>query len=281
MKVKSILTYFIVAATISTLFNSCRKRDRDDADNRDTSASTDNALAEGSYNDVSNISDQAAAGNLSSYFISNSSEMKSSLLSSCATITRDTVSVPHILTINFGTTNCLCNDGRYRRGIINVSYTGAYRDSASTHTITFNDYYVNDNKIMGTKTVVNNGHNAAGHLIYSITVNGQILKATGGTITWTSNRTREWIIGENTLTWGDDVYLITGSGSGTSANGNSFTVTITSPLRREIGCRHFVSGTFTLSPSGKPDRYFDFGNGTCDNQATVTINGHLYNITLN
>jgi hypothetical protein len=284
MKIKIATKLLITAAVISVLSVSCRK-DKDD-DDKDTSSSRDNALAENTFNDVANIADQASTGSLSTYLAPTSSEYKSpaSLLSTCATITHDTLSVPRTITINFGSTNCLCNDGRYRRGIINVSYNGAYRDSASTHTISFTNYYVDDNKISGSKTVVNNGHNAAGHLTYSISVNGQIDKASGGIITWTSSRTREWILGESTPTWGDDVYLITGSASGVStpASGSSvsYSINITQALRKEIGCRHFVSGKFELTPSGKATRYVDFGTGGCDNTAQVTINGHIYNVTL-
>lgn len=274
---KNIFRYMMVAATIGVLFTSCRK-DKDEKDN-DTSAASDNSLAEGTYNDVNNIADEASEGSLSSYL---SPSGEKSMLSTCATITHDTTVTPRLLTINFGTTNCMCTDGRNRRGIINVSYSGQYRDSASVHTISFTNYFVNDNQVLGSKTVTNNGHNAAGNLSYSIVVNGQIIKAGGsGTINWTSNRTREWIIGESTAIWSDDVYLITGSANGTNAAGNSFNMTITTALRKEIGCRHFVSGAFSLTPSGKPTRYINFGSGACDNLATVTINGNIYNITLN
>ena len=278
MNKSNTIKYFMVAATIGILMTSCRKRDTDT--DTDTSIAGDNALAEGTYNDVVNIADQAVTGNLVSYLAPTSSDYKSTLLSSCATITNDTVSLPHVLSIDFGPTNCLCNDGRGRRGVINVSYSGRYRDVGSTHTITFDNYYVNDNKVMGTKTVVNNGYNSAGHLSYTVTVNGSILKASGGTISWTSTRTREWIVGESTTIWSDDVYLITGNATGTSAAGTSYSLAITSALRREIGCRHFVSGAFALTPSGKATRFVDFGTGACDNQATVTINSHVYNITL-
>jgi hypothetical protein len=283
MKTKIVSGLLMTAVLVSVLTVSCRK-DKDD-DDKETTTARDNALAESAYTDVSNIADQAAAGNLSSYLAPGSPGFKS-MMSACATVTHDTVSVPRKIIINFGSSNCLCNDGRYRRGIINVSYTGAYRDSASTHTISFSNYYVQDNKIGGTKTVVNNGHNAAGNLTYSISVNGQIDKANGnGTITWTSNRTREWILGESTPAWGDDVYLITGTANGVSGPvsgaATSFTVNITSPLRKEIGCRNIVSGKFELIPSGKATRYVDFGTGACDNMAMVTINGHNYNVTLN
>ena len=279
MKTKNAFKYLMVAATVGILFTSCRKRNDEPRDS-DTSSASDNALAEGTYNDVHSIADEAAAGSLTSYMGTYNSEEKA-YLSACATITNDTTVTPHMLTINFGTTNCLCNDGRNRRGIINVSYSGHYRDSASTHTITFNNYFVNDNQVLGTKTVTNLGHNSAGHSSFSIVVNGQIIKAGGGgTITWSSTRTREWILGESTIPWSDDVYLITGTASGTSAAGNSFNMVITNPLRKEIGCHYLVSGALSLTPSGKPTRYVDFGTGACDDQATVTINGNVYNITL-
>src|SRR5689334_10453690 len=43
-----------------------------------------------------------------------------SLLPACATVTIDTVSNPHSIVINFGTTPCLCDqwDNRYREGIV-------------------------------------------------------------------------------------------------------------------------------------------------------------------
>jgi len=280
MKSKNVFKYIMVVAIMGMLFTSCKKK-QDDTDN-DTSAAGDNALAEGTYNDVHNIADQASTGTLSSYTPTYNSNEKG-LLSTCATVNINTTVTPHTITVDFGSTNCLCVDGRYRRGIINITFTGNYRDSASTHTISFTNYYVNDNQVLGTKTVTNLGRNSAGHSVFSISVNGSIIKSAangGGTITWTSTRQREWIAGESTPTWSDDVYLITGSASGTNAHGNTFTAQITIPLRRELSCHHFVSGRFDLTPTGKATRTIDFGNGACDDQATVTINGNVYNITL-
>ncbi|MBI3509314.1 MAG: hypothetical protein HY064_01520 [Bacteroidetes bacterium] len=255
---------------------------KNDEDN-DTSAAGDNSFAETTFNDVTNISDQAGwNGSVSSYRIGDND----GILTSCATVTFDSLNTANADTIfiNFGSTNCTGNDGRNRRGEIIVIYSGHYRDSASTHTITFNNYFVNDNQVLGTKTVVNNGHNAAGHLTYTITVNGQIILANnGGTITWNSNRVREWTAGESTMNWSDDMYSITGSATGTGADGHNFTVNITSPLIRNmsLGCRrYFTQGTFELTPDNKPMRTVDFGTGACDDLATVTINNHVYTIHL-
>jgi hypothetical protein len=274
-KIASTLTMAVIMVTALTL-NSCRK----DALDKDTTPAQDNAQAEETYNDVFNMADEAATTGDVSY--KNSDE--SGLLSGCATVTRDTVSMPHTVTIDFGNGGCTGNDGRTRKGKILVSYDGPYRALGTTIVITFDNYFVNDNQILGTKTVHNDGVNGNGNLSYSITVSGQVIKANnGGTVTWASSRTREWTEGESTLSLADDVYKVSGTASGTSANGNTFTATITSPLVRKLapGCRrHFVEGTMEVEVTGKPTRYIDFGDGSCDGQITVTINGNTYDITL-
>lgn len=271
----------MVIALSAVVLTSCKK---DEDEDNDTSISNDNALAEATFQDAGNIADEAAtSGSLSNYKLGGND----GLLSACATITHDSLVNTDLdtVTVDFGSTNCTCADGRNRRGQVIVTYTGRYRDSLTTINIGFNNYFVNDNQVLGTKTIVNNGHNAAGNLVYTITVNGQIVKANnGGTITWNANKVREWTAGEGTLVWNDDMYSITGSASGTGANGSSYTANITSPLIRNmaVGCRrHFVQGTFDLTPANKPTRTVNFGNGACDNIATVTINNNTYTIQLN
>lgn len=270
MKAKIWFKSIALFGILSLAVFGCRK---DDDDNETTSAA-DNTLAQQTFDDVQSISDQAAEGNLTSF-------KTGGIASGCATITNDTIAVPHLLTIDFGALNCLCNDGRSRRGQILVSYTGKYKDSASVHTLTFSDYYVNDNHVMGTKTVTNGGTNGNGNVFYIVEVNGSIgLADSSGTLTWVSSRVREWLEGYSTLPWDDDVYSITGTASGTRADGNSFTAEITEALRKEIGCRWIVDGVVEFTPDGKPTRVVDFGDGVCDNQATVTVNGHSFPITL-
>lgn len=269
-----------VLAVASLLFTGCR-RDEEDSD---TSAAGDNAFAESTFSDVMNIADEAGrSGSLSNYRVGPD---HTGLLSTCATITFDSIASADqdTLTIDFGSSNCTCSDGRNRRGKIIVYYTGQYRDSGSVHQIGFDNYFVNDNQVLGTKTVTNMGHNTAGNLVYDINVNGTIhLANNGGTITWTSQRQREWTAGESTQIWSDDMYSITGTASGTSAAGENFTMNITNPLIRNmaLGCRrHFVQGTVELTPGTRPMRTIDFGTGACDDIATVTINNNTYTIHL-
>lgn len=272
-------TLVIMAMTACT-YSACKKDKTED--DKDTTSVTENATADAAFNDVANIADEAATGALVSYRGGSETEK---ILTSCASVTIDTNVTPHRITIDFGTTDCPCRDSIYRRGKIYVDYTGHYRDSASTHTISFSNYYVNDNKIDGTKIVTNNGRNANGNLTFSISINGSITwdaQYGGGTSTHVSTRSREWVAGENTAAWSDDVYLITGSSSGTTRSGSSYSMTTITPLRKRIGFRYFTSGIADFTPSGKATRRIDYGylNGAEDKLATVTINGVMFTIVL-
>ena len=271
MKQTNLKLGLVVIAIAGTLiFASCHRKNKE-VDN-DTEMASDNALSESSYNDALSIADDASTKNTGGI-------LEDKIRNICATLTHDTLSTPKTITIDFGSVNCLCGDGRYRRGKILVSYTGHYRDSGSTHNISFDAYHVNDNNILGTKSVTNMGHNSLGQSYFNIVVNGLIVKVSGDTIIWNSNRTRTWVMGEGSATKMDDVYEITGSASGTKGS-TSYTMNITQPLVRSLDCNWISSGKMDIQPSGKPLRQFDFGNGVCDNQATVTIGTTVHTITL-
>jgi hypothetical protein len=277
MKTRKLFFGFLISMIGITLFViSCKKDDID----KDTETVSDNAFAFKTFNDLSTISDQAASGGLQTFADFNAI---GSLLGGCATISHDTTSIPHKLIIDFGDSNCLCRDFRYRRGKIIVSYTGRYRDSGTVIVYSFDNYFVTDCQITNnsSRTVTNKGRNSSGHLWYIISENGSIIKANnGGTITWISTRTREWIAGSTTLQSADDVYLISGTASGTSANGQNFNLASVTPVRIELNCHNIVSGIVEINIAGKATRKLDYGNGTCDNQATVTILNRTYTITL-
>ncbi|MHC1707738.1 MAG: hypothetical protein AB9842_09470 [Bacteroidales bacterium] len=271
---KLVFTSLLLLFSAGLIFTACKKEE----DDKDTEQASDYALSEKIFEDAGDIGDQALAGTLSM-----KSTDETSLFSNCATITRDTISIPHVVTVDFGPVNCLCNDGSYRRGQIIITYTGHYADSGYSRTVSFNDYYVNDNQVLGNRVVTNNGHNQQGNLNYSVVVNGQIILAnSAGQITWNAERNREWIEGSNTPQRIDDVYLLTGSSTGTRLNGSTYTSVITTALRKELSCvyRHPVSGVVEITPDNKPVRTLDYGSGTCDNVGTVTINGVTYNIVL-
>lgn len=272
----------IVLISIGFAVSSCQKLDNDKDEDDDTSMASDNAVVQSIFDQPQSMADQAASnGSLQTFIATNDVN----LLSSCATITHDTVSSTRKLTIDFGTSNCLCNDGRYRRGKIYVGYTaGKYRDSGAVLTFTFNNYAVNDHIVANTssKIVTYNGRKSNGHPSFSISENGSVTKPNnGGTITWVSARENEWIAGYNTFWyWADNEYLITGTASGITAKGVSYTMAITTPLHIKLNCHNIVSGVIDYTPTNGYTYTLNYGNGDCDNQATVKYRNKTYNVTL-
>ncbi len=251
-------------------FTSCRKEDDTPVDLDYTSA-TDNARAEDLFNDMLRTVDDVAEAN----------GLRSADDACAPTVTIDTVAMPHTLTIDFGSVNCTASNGRTRRGILHVTFTGRYRDAGTVITITPEDYYVNDLHVQGTKTVTNMGLNGDGDPYFTVNVNGSITAADGSwTATHQAQRTRTWIAGDDTTTPLDDVYLITGSGSGVNRLGTAYTVTITQALRVAVGCGWITAGTVQIVPDGRPTRTIDWGNGACDGTFTVNVNGSTYTITV-
>lgn len=283
MKTKAFYTLGTIALALTVILSACKKEETVELQDSDTSAASDHVLSSTIDNDMTSISDEAGMTYTVSSFKTAGTE--GVLAVSCATLTVDSLSSPtKTITVDFGTTNCTCNDGRARRGVLQLTFTGKYRDSLTVITVKPINYFVNDNQVTGSKTITNKGHNAANHLVYEINSNLQILKAANtGTISWQSTRTREWTAGEGTPSWNDDMYSITGSAFGTTDNGNPFSSIIISPLIRNMSfaCRrHFTQGVIEHTPSGKLTRLIDFGNGTCDNIALVTIGSSSYTVTL-
>jgi hypothetical protein len=280
-KRQSVLLGLIACCLITFSFTACKKDSK--KEDSDTTPAQDNSLAESHYNDVNTMVDASANAGVSFSFRSATNAREENIFGGCTTVNIDTVNTTRSITIDFGTANCLCADGRNRRGKILATWTGKYRDAGTVVNISFDNYFVNDNQIKGTHKTTNMGLNTANHLVYKIEVNGSIVKGNnGGTITWVSTRNREWVDGANTpLNILDDTYSITGSASGTIASGDSYTITITQALVRKMSCYWFESGKVDVTPTGRLTRSLDYGTSGCDNKATVTIAGNTYNIALN
>ena len=288
MSYKSLLRNgaFIIVACLLT-FTAC-KRNKDNTTTTPalTSAddnggyATDAAKLDQNSNDVISISD--AAGTTGGANL----RTTATTIGGCATITNDTLHTPHVLTIDFGTTGCVCLDSKTRSGKIIVTYSGHYKDSTSTHTITFSNYVVDGIRVTGNKTVTNMGRNSSGQYWYNVTVNDSLILGTDSVISWVGNRTRTWQAGYGTDMRSDDVYEIGGTTTLTRANGHVFVHTISGahPIVVALNCPWIESGIVTISSTSfiGGDRTLDYsyGGGGCDNKAQLTIGTHTYIITM-
>lgn len=271
--------YLFVGISLLALTSCKRKWDNDQS-------ALVNLKIENAFDEMTNISDQAITGTMVYYksgevVTTKPGEKPLMLKTPCnVIITLDTTSSPKVLTVDYGTTNCDCNDGKTRRGKIITSFTGAYLAPGTVITHTTDNYYVNDIKIDGSKTVTNMGLNNNGQPYFNVEIDGQATLTSGTVVDYVSSRVRTWYSGYTTpLNRMDDIYDISGSANAVYSTGGGYSANTTAPIRVQVGCSFPTQGILDMTPVNKPTRTINYGNGTCDAQFSVTVNGNTYNFS--
>ncbi len=174
------------------------------------------------------------------------------------------------VTLDFGEF-CELPNGHVLSGKVIISYV--FDSEAKTITVTqlFDGFTFNGNTVEGGSTIIRFKEGENG--------NPQSIRTFDVTVTWpdgefihrAGTKKRDWIEGFGTGTWGDNVFLISGSWTSTFKNGTVFTKLISEekPLRREMACRFIVSGIMEIT-KGNQSGMLDFGDGSCDNKAWFT-----------
>jgi len=274
------LMIFLAAGVFS--FQSCSNVDENVNDDVVAKTSATDYVSLLSAFNISTV-EEATSGDVVS---GDASELKSSeVVDGCMTITvdpnEDGSFWPRNWTIDFGDEGCECFCGITRRGKIHVSLSDWWRNKSSFREITFEDYYFGENKLEGVKTILNNGKNDAGNLTFlrKLTA-GKITYADSTSMTWECEKKSEMVQGGATFKFSDDVWSVTGSGSGVNIDGKNFKMTITTPLIYKNGCFYPVSGVVTIETDGEETKTIDYGNGECDNKITVTTGDESVEIEL-
>ncbi|MBP6459116.1 MAG: hypothetical protein KA264_03370 [Crocinitomicaceae bacterium] len=272
MKIKSLLTVktLLIMGSLA-LLTSCNRAEQ----TTDTSSiANDDAAAENAFYDMKIASDNAGTE------ISQTKSLEKGYVDSCVTIqnvnyNKDTKQ--GILTLDFGSTNCTCKDGKQRRGKIQVEYKGGKEVVGTSVVYTADQYFVNNYGVSGKKTVT-----YSAPLTWNIKVqDGIVTKPDGTKVSWESDRVRKMIAGQTTLTdYTDDTYEITGTSNGVNAEGNKYAFSTETALVKSMGCQYIKAGKLKIERDGKKDAVVDYGDGTCDDKATVKIGNRSKDITL-
>lgn len=188
---------------------------------------------------------------------------------------------PKTVTIDFGD-GCLGKDGKLRKGKIVSIFTGPMFIPGSKTSTTFINYSVDSFKIEGTHTIENTSTSNKQAWTVQV-IGGKITNTQSGFWRkWDGMREHKQTQGNGTpLYLLDDVYEISGNATGSNSNGNSWKSVITDPLIRNFTCPWLVKGKVTITKNANNNSaILDYGDGSCDNKATVTINGVTHIITL-
>ena len=201
-------------------------------------------------------------------------------LPDCVTITVVIEQNYREVTLDFGTEGCLVR-GNTLKGMIVLSWERNPDAQEVLITKSFVDFYFNDKNIEGTKTILKQHSNENGNLQFTHTLDLSIIWPDGAEASHEGTKIREWIEGHGSGIWSDNVFEITGNWTTNFVNGNSHSYEVIIPLRREVICHYFVSGSIDVERTNFSG-VLDYGEGDCDNMATFTLDsGEVIDITLN
>ncbi len=208
----------------------------------------------------------------------------------CATVTlvRDTASTREwpigTITISFDSAAC-SNKGVVRSGEIIIHFSGHRYSPGATRSITFNNFKRNKHEFEGTYTIKNVSVSDTSYLKFEITlVGGKITFPDGSTVTREQDITHEWIRTSNPL--GDQwLRLAGGTAHGTGRKGHTYDMQIIKDLVITRACE--INNNVCIPVSGEKkittdSKVFDidYGDGTCDEVVTITVNGASQTVTV-
>jgi hypothetical protein len=180
------------------------------------------------------------------------------------------------ITISYNDFSC-SQVGRRRIGKIHVFLTGLISEEGTIATVTMQDFYLEHHKIEGTQISTNKNVTGAVWEFDQKVDNGKITFPSGDFSLWESKKNTEI----NFLT---KQYIQTSSSSGINSEGIEFEIETITPLEKSFSCDYIQKGSILIELEDYNDMLIDYGNGTCDDQATVTIDDDEYksfDITIN
>jgi hypothetical protein len=194
----------------------------------------------------------------------------------CFTVTvtpKDKGIFPKTVVIDFGA-GCTARE-HLRKGKIITVYSGPLFIPGNTAVTTFDGYQVDSFKIEGKHTIQNSTQPGSNQRSFTRTVENALVTNVNTNFwhSWSGVLVMKQVEGNGTpLLPIDDIYHFTGNKKGENANGKKWTSTIVDPLVKAFSCRWISKGTVQIRVNDTVG-VLDFGNGDCDNTATITVNG--------
>lgn len=279
MKKNIILSIILIASSILVL-DSCKKKKEVD---NETQTVVDNAVCEQQFMSIQPVVNEKGINQAGIKKI-NACEAWNILGAMGGTNTPnptlDTLDVnadgfydngPVTFQIDYGTTGCAGVDGIIKTGKINITTAKRWSKFNNSITVELVGYKYGNISYTGTVTI----SKPDSVTITTSVINGHCTDGTWN-IDYACSKTMKQIAGystKNDLT--DDAYSIYGTSNGTNRDGRTFTTSISSsnPIVKYANCKWISSGVIEVTPNGLDPRSVDFGSGTCDDDATFTVNG--------
>ena len=154
--------------------------------------------------------------------------------------------------------------GQRRIGKIHVYLTGLISEQGTEVTVILDDFHIEHHKIEGTQISTNIDVNGFIWEFDQTVENGRITFPSGDYALWESDK----YIRINLLT---KKYIQILESNGVNSQGMEYEVETLIPLEKSFTCDFIDKGSLLIELEDYDDMIIDYGNGTCDDQATITL----------
>lgn len=186
---------------------------------------------------------------------------------SCAAITESSSAFPKTITIDYAG-GCMDWHNRLRTGKIFIHLTDSFMNENAVRTVTFENFTINGIGVTGSRITTNNGLNDSNQPIFTRVVDTDVT-FNGATYQRNFTQSLTWLSGFDTPACYDNIWSVSGSGVVVRPNGLSIARATSSPLIIDFSCPHITQGSIEIY-SLQGTWTIDYGDGNCDNDATVT-----------
>ena len=197
----------------------------------------------------------------------------------CASVSVSGSSFPVTVTVDFGA-GCKSADSVTRSGSITYVFSGKLSTPGTVISATFNNYTVNGYKLAGTYSITNTSTTSIS--LTTAVTNGNIVYPNDTSYSFAGSKTVTLASGNIAIPSSLVFNLAGGYGIG-SSYGDTLTATVTTPLVHPASCKHVVSGIVGFKytkGSASLNGTLDYGNGSCDSTALITIGNYTETVIL-
>ncbi|MEO6302057.1 MAG: hypothetical protein ABIP51_02680 [Bacteroidia bacterium] len=274
-----------LACLTSLFFVGCHKKETVEVDN-ETQSSVDNAVADQEYMSIVPATNGHAINTKGTG--SNNGRLLMPINPPCDTLTwvnRGTADtnlingkyiVPPVFSLNLAPSTCANSftDQKVRSGSWMIKITGPLKFVGSKMILNLINHKASGIGYACDSMVVTTTATTAISSTFNIKLYNGVCTSPNWTIKYSFDRTFT-NYGKGNPVGGDPVVEVFGTANGVNRVGKKFDVNIPqgSPLIKHKLCQFIDKGILELTPEGFKTRTVDFGNGTCDDDATFTVNG--------
>lgn len=286
---KNLPAILLLTSAVLMLMLSCKKDNNSSSSSVSNSAAanmtTNAATADNAYNDAFGVALQTGNDNGLDIMMQRTgrSTVPVGIAGTyyCANVSISGTAFPVTVTVDFGT-GCKSADSITRSGSITYVFSGRLSTPGTTISATFNNYVVNGHKLNGTYTIANTTTNISSPQLTTTVTNGNIVFPGDTAYSFSGTKTISVASG-SIVNVSNLVFNVTGNYKISSSYGDTLAATITTPLEKKVTCQYIdqgvVSFTYTKN-TASVNGTLDYGSGTCDDQALVTIGAFTETITI-